>query len=81
MPETARLFLSFMMDDMWQQRVSGGEFATRRKYDNSKILEQGSRVPTNYVAFMNDRDEVEGFRFRIDKAIGPPSGGDPVNDW
>ncbi|KJA17847.1 hypothetical protein HYPSUDRAFT_218565 [Hypholoma sublateritium FD-334 SS-4] len=81
MPESSRLFLSFLMDDQWQKTVSQGRFATRRKYDGEHIMQQEGHEPTKYVQFMSDRQKVEAFRFQIEKVIGTAQGTNPVELW
>ncbi|KJA17849.1 hypothetical protein HYPSUDRAFT_145819 [Hypholoma sublateritium FD-334 SS-4] len=81
MPESSRLFLSFLMDDQWQEIVSQGRFATRRKYDGEHIMQQKGHEPTRYVKFMSDRQKVEEFRFQIEKVLGTAQGIDPVELW
>ena len=81
MPESARLFLSFLMDDQWQKTVSQGRFATRRAYDGQHILQQEGHDPREYVKFMNDRQKVEAFRLQVEKVLGTAQGGNPVELW
>ncbi|KAF8176271.1 hypothetical protein BJ912DRAFT_700494 [Pholiota molesta] len=81
MPESARLFLNFLMDDAWQAVVSEGEFATRRKYDRAGVFSQPGLDPLGYGMFMADRQQVEALRFQFEAILGTPEGDNPVKVW
>lgn len=81
MPESARLFLNFLMDDGWQRVVSEGEFATRRTYDKAGVFNQTGLDPLGYGTFMADRQQVEALRFQFEEIIGTPVGDNPVEVW
>lgn len=81
-PETAKLFLNFLMGDEWQQVITGGSgYATRRSFDKEGVFNQSSMDPLAYGRFMNDRRAVEAFRFQLESVIGPPQGQDPVDEY
>ncbi|KAF9480265.1 periplasmic binding protein-like II [Pholiota conissans] len=84
MPETSKLFLNFLMDDGWQSVVSESEYATRRKFDKGGILNQTTESglnPLAYVEFMEDRRQVESFRFELEHILGTAVGANPVDVW
>ncbi|PPQ70923.1 hypothetical protein CVT25_004767 [Psilocybe cyanescens] len=78
MPETAKLFMSFLLSDEWQTIVTGSKFATRKSFDHAKIMEQENVDPFGFMDFMADRERVERMRFQIESLIGLPQGPDPL---
>ncbi|KAF9528857.1 hypothetical protein CPB83DRAFT_813428 [Crepidotus variabilis] len=83
MPETAKLFLSYLMHDEWQQGITSGGYATRKTYDRLGVFKQEPQMhPLGYVNFMSDRRVVEWWRFQFEEILGPPQGRDPnLMDW
>lgn len=80
-PESAKLFMNFLHSDMWQAPVSQHRFSVRKAYDGAGIFKQKWVEPLGYVKFVNDRAEVEKWRFRFESVIGPPKGEDPTHVW
>ncbi|KAH9476938.1 hypothetical protein JR316_0010854 [Psilocybe cubensis] len=79
MPETAKLFMSWLLSDEWQTIVTGSKFATRKSFDKAKIMEQENVDPFGFMDFMADRETVEGWRFQFESLIGLPQGPDPLS--
>lgn len=77
-PETAKLFLSYLMDDDWQQIISGSGFATRKTYDKRGVFEQQPNMDgKGYLEFANNRELVEGWRLQFETLLGLPQGVNP----
>ena len=77
-PETARLFLSFLMDDEWQKKVGGSGFATRKSFDKRGVFAQMPNMDgIGYIKFMQDRKNVEWWRFQFESLLGLPQGINP----
>ena len=77
-PETAKLFMNFLLTDEYQETVNAFGFATRRKFDTSEVLKQQNVDPLGFGRFMSDRRVVEGWRFDFEDLFGTPQGIDPV---
>ncbi|KAF8951279.1 hypothetical protein BDZ97DRAFT_1932562 [Flammula alnicola] len=80
-PESAKLFMNFLMDDHWQTLMSRGRFATRRKFDGAGILKQSNVDPLGYGKFMADRQTVEALRLQFESIIGTAQGQNPVDEY
>lgn len=78
-PETAKLFLNFLLSDGVQESITAFGFATRKKFDTSKILKQKNVDPLGFGKFMSDRRLVESWRFDFEDMFGTPQGPDPVD--
>jgi len=77
-PETAKLFLSYLMDDDWQKMLSGGGFATRKTYDSRGVFKQEPNMDAlGFIRFMEDRKVVEHWRFQFETILGLPQGENP----
>ena len=77
-PETAKLFLSFLMDDAWQKEVGGSGFATRKSFDKRGVFKQMPNMDgQGYIKFMQDRRNVESWRFQFESLLGLPEGVNP----
>ncbi|KAJ3500586.1 hypothetical protein NLJ89_g9728 [Agrocybe chaxingu] len=77
-PETAKLFISFLLDNEWQNTAAGGGFATRKSIDKKGVFKQPGLDPTSYAAFMANRQQVEAWRFQFETTLGTPQGGNPT---
>jgi ABC-type Fe3+ transport system substrate-binding protein len=77
-PETAKLFVNFLMTDAFQETINPFGFATRRKFDTGQVLKQKNMDPLGFGRFMSDRRVVESWRFDFEDAFGTPQGLDPV---
>lgn len=80
-PESAKLLLGYLMDNEWQQLMTGGRFATRRTYDKLAVFNQSGVDPLAFGRFMSDRQRVEALRLEIEAVIGPPQGMNPVEQY
>lgn len=78
LPETSKLFMSFLLDDQWQKMIGSSGFATRRSFDRKGVFKQPHMDPLGYGKFMQDRQQVEAWRFQFESTIGLPQGEDPV---
>ena len=79
MPETARLFMSFLMSDEWQAvAFPGSVYATRKKFDTNGVLNQTLTNPLGFGTFMQDRANVERWRFQFETTLGTPQGISPL---
>jgi ABC-type Fe3+ transport system substrate-binding protein len=77
-PETAKLFVSYLMDDEWQRIITGSGFATRKTYDTRHVFEQEPNMnATGYLNFAQNRELVEMWRFQFETLLGLPQGADP----
>jgi ABC-type Fe3+ transport system substrate-binding protein len=77
-PETAKLFMNFLMSDGFQKTINPFGFATCRKFDTGQALKQKNMDPLEFGRFMSDRRVVESWRFDFEDAFGTPQGLDPV---
>ncbi|KJA17848.1 hypothetical protein HYPSUDRAFT_57461 [Hypholoma sublateritium FD-334 SS-4] len=80
-PDSAKLLFGYLMDDEWQQLMSGDRFATRKTYDKLGVFNQSGIDPLAFGRFMSDRQRVEALRLKIEAVIGPPQGVDPVGQY
>jgi len=72
-PETAMLFMNFLLSDERQAMVGDDGFATRRTFDTSGVLTLG------YDRLMSDRRLVESWRLQSERIFGTPQGPDPLD--
>ena len=77
-PETAKLFLNFLLSDGFQETITSFGFATRRKFDTAQVLKQKIVDPLGFGRFMSDRRVVESWRLNFESMFGTPQGLDPV---
>jgi ABC-type Fe3+ transport system substrate-binding protein len=81
MPETAKLFMSYVMSDEWQAvAFPGSVYATRKQFDTNGVLNQTLTNPLGFVTFMQDRANVERWRFQFETTLGTPQGVSPLLD-
>jgi len=81
MPETAKLFMSYIMSDEWQAVVSAfGVYATRKQFDKNGVLNQTLTNPLGFVKFMLDRANVERWRLQFETTLGTPQGITPLDN-
>ena len=78
-PETAKLFMNFLLSDARQAIVSDDGFATRKKFDIRGVFRQKNVEPLGYGKFMSDRRLVESWRFQFESMFGTPQGPDPLD--
>ncbi|EDR09625.1 uncharacterized protein LACBIDRAFT_190104 [Laccaria bicolor S238N-H82] len=79
MPETAKLFMSYIMSDEWQAIASASSgYATRKEFDKNEVLNQTLTNPLGFVTFMQDRANVERWRFQFETTLGTPQGVSPL---
>jgi len=78
-PETAKLFMNFLLSDERQAIVGDDGFATRRKFDTAGVLKQKHVNPLGFGRFMSDRRLVESWRLNFENAFGTPQGPDPLD--
>ncbi|EDQ98112.1 uncharacterized protein LACBIDRAFT_336261 [Laccaria bicolor S238N-H82] len=80
MPETAKLFMSYIMSDEWQaDGFPSSGYATRKQFDTDGVLNQTLTNPLGFVTFMQDRANVERWRFQFETTLGTPQG--DHNPW
>lgn len=79
MPETAKLFMSYIMSDEWQaDGFPSSGYATRKQFDTDGVLNQTLTNPLGFVTFMQDRANVERWRFQFETTLGTPQGVSPL---
>jgi ABC-type Fe3+ transport system substrate-binding protein len=78
-PETAKLFMNFLLSDERQAIVGDDGFATRRTFDTAGVLTQQNVEPLGYGRFMSDRRLVESWRLQFERIFGTPQGPDPLD--
>jgi hypothetical protein len=77
-PETAKLFLGFLMDNDWQHTIGTSGFATRRSFDKRGVFDQSPNMDAlGYVKFVGNRGMVEWWRFQFEDILGLPQGINP----
>jgi len=78
-PETAKLFMNFLLSDERQAIVGDDGFATRRTFDTNGVFTQKNVEPLGYGRFMSDRRLVESWRLQFERIFGTPQGPDPLD--
>ena len=78
-PETAKLFMNFLLSDERQAIVGDDGFATRKTFDTGGVLTQTNVEPLGYGKFMSDRRLVESWRLQFERIFGTPQGPDPLD--
>lgn len=81
-PESSRLLASFLLSDEWQVPIAeNGAPSVRRslasKYGRD-VFQANNTQPSDYITFMNDREEVEWWRFQLETSIGLAVGPNPA---
>jgi len=77
-PETAKLFISYLLSSPHQLTMNASGFATRRSFDTKGVFKQMPLMDgRGYQKFMLDREQVEWWRLRFEKFLGLPIGGNP----
>ncbi|KAF8901010.1 hypothetical protein CPB84DRAFT_1846992 [Gymnopilus junonius] len=80
-PETAKLFMNYLMDDQWQDVVGERIFATRKSFDRFGVFKQKNMDPLKYFQFMSNRTDVESWRGQFESVVGPPQGPNPNQEF
>ena len=78
-PEAAKLFLNYLLDDEWQKLVGDPSvrFATRKSFDELGVFRQKNVDLLAYGRFLSNRSDVEEWRAKFEKLLGPPQGRNP----
>ena len=80
-PESAKLFMSWMMSDAVQSALVGetGTFPLMvTNSTNTTVWADQSVAPSHFGKFMADRETVEWWRFQFESFLGPPQGASPL---
>ncbi|KAI5781894.1 hypothetical protein EDC01DRAFT_619413 [Geopyxis carbonaria] len=83
MPESARLFMSFIMSDEWQAELAkGGIGMTRRDLqpEGTTVWEGENLEPMGFGRWMADRENVEWWKLQFETTLGTPQGISPLED-
>ncbi|PPQ98676.1 hypothetical protein CVT24_003303 [Panaeolus cyanescens] len=79
MPESAKLFMNYLLSDDWQKIMTASGIATRKTYDKLGVFNLTNVDPTGYGRFMADRASVERWRFQFESILGTSQGLDPID--
>ncbi|KAH8808650.1 ABC transporter substrate binding protein-like protein [Xylogone sp. PMI_703] len=81
-PESAKLFMSWIISDDFQQSLANSSvfYTTRMDIKDSKgdIWRTATAPPTEYSKWIVNREVVEWWRFQYESNLGPPQGVDPI---
>ncbi len=81
-PESARLFLSFLLSDAWQGPISqagaGVPLNSLSAASGIDVFASNSTQTQGFRDYMMDRALAERWRFQFEDLLGPPKGPDPA---
>ena len=81
-PESARLFISFLLSDAWQSPISqagaGVPLNSLNVASGIDIFASNSTQTQGFHDYMMDRAMAERWRFQFEDLLGPPQGPDPA---
>ena len=81
-PESARLFISFLMSETWQGPLSragaGVPLNSLNAVSGIDIFTSNNTQTQGFRDFMMDRALAERWRFQFEDLLGPPKGPDPA---
>ncbi|THW77654.1 periplasmic binding protein-like II [Aureobasidium pullulans] len=80
-PESAKLFMSWLISDEYQQQfVDTGSYTVRKDLESasSSVWDDNLTPLTQFATFMENRDLVEWWRLQFETSIGTAQGLSPV---
>lgn len=81
-PESARLFISFLLSEAWQGPISRGGAGVPLNSLNAAsgvdVFTSNRTQTQGFRDYMMDRALAERWRFQFEDLLGPPKGSDPA---
>lgn len=82
-PESAKLFLSWLVSDEFQQvNAANGDYLIRKDMNSTSglVWDDTTTDVTQFWKFMTDRKAVEWWRLQVESILGTAQGGSPLHD-
>jgi ABC-type Fe3+ transport system substrate-binding protein len=81
MPESAKLFMSWVMGDDYQKNSQAqGSPGTRNTYGAPAMMKAQYADPLAFDKFMGNRQKVEWYKLQFEQQIGTAQGVSPLDD-